>query len=233
MLYLSGVTNDRVQARLVAAGVGVLLQPRTGYVERARAFPAFAADNGCFSMTYDFDEGRWFRWLQGVPRLGCVFAGAPDVVSDHYATRERSGPWLERIREAGFPAAFVGQNGAHTWNMPWDDFDVLFLGGSPECLPCGYIRPVHEFGRKRCPFCDTPLVEWKLGKVAALLTAAAKRRGKWVHMGRVNSCKRLKYADAIGCDSADGTFLAYGPDKNLPQLEGWLRQVSAPQLFPN
>jgi hypothetical protein len=31
-------------------------------------------------------------------------------------------------------------------------------------------------------------------------------------MGRVNSLKRLRYASAIGCDTADGTYVAFAPD---------------------
>ena len=56
--------------------------------------------------------------------------------------------------------------------------------------------------------------------------AEAKARLKWVHMGRVNSLRRLRYASAIGCDSADGTYLRFGPDVNLPTLQGWLRDVN-------
>ena len=44
---------------------------------------------------------------------------------------------------------------------------------------------------------------------------------------RVNSLKRLRYAASIGCHSADGTCLAFGPDRNLPRLLGWLTQVNA------
>lgn len=58
----------------------------------------------------------------------------------------------------------------------------------------------------------------------ARLVAAAKRRGKHVHMGRVNSRRRWSYAEHIGCDSVDGTFLAFGPDANLPRLTGWITQ---------
>ena len=82
--------------------------------------------------------------------------------------------------------------------MPWDDFDVLFLGG------------------------DTA---WKLGPAARQLAAEARQRGKGVHMGRVNSLKRYRYADAIGCTSADGTFLRFGPDIRLPELLSWARNV--------
>lgn len=45
---------------------------------------------------------------------------------------------------------------------------------------------------------------------------------RWVHMGRVNSKKRLDTARAMGCDSVDGTYLTFGPDTNLPRLLSWL-----------
>jgi hypothetical protein len=38
--------------------------------------------------------------------------------------------------------------------------------------------------------------------------------------------KRLRPAASIGCDSVDGTLLAYGPDRNLPELLGWLAAVN-------
>jgi hypothetical protein len=44
-------------------------------------------------------------------------------------------------------------------------------------------------------------------------------------MGRVNSLKRLRYAEMIGCDSVDGTYLTFAPDENLPRLLGWLRDL--------
>jgi hypothetical protein len=68
---------------------------------------------------------------------------------------------------------------------------------------------------------------WKLSTAAARLTAQARRHGLWVHMGRINSRRRLRHAAAIGCHSADGTYLAYGPDKNLPKLLGWLTTVDS------
>ena len=44
-------------------------------------------------------------------------------------------------------------------------------------------------------------------------------------MGRVNSLRRYRYAQAIGCTSVDGTFLAYGPDVNLPELLSWVSSI--------
>src|SRR5512139_3799781 len=146
------------------------------------------ADNSVFAGRYPGDAA-YLTWLAGLPHLDrCRFAVAQDVVCDHKATLARSLPMLAAIR-ALVPVAFVAQNGATVHNLPWTEFDALFLGG------------------------DT---DWKLGAEARALVAEARRRGMWVHMGRVNSARRMRYATAIGCASADGTYLAFGPDTNLP-----------------
>ena len=159
----------------------------------------WAADNGCFGKGYPGDE-KWLNWLDGNDPADCLFATAPDVVVDAAATLERSAPHLPAIRALGYPAALVAQDGLEHLPVPWDDFDALFIGGS---------------------------TEWKLGLHAATLAAAARRRGKYVHMGRVNSLRRYKYAEHIGCHSVDGTYLTFGPDKNLPKLLSWV----SPDLF--
>ena len=130
----------------------------------------------------------------------CLFVTAPDVVGDAAATLRRSEHFLPLIRHyTPFRAALVAQDGLEDLDVPWDEFDTLFIGGS---------------------------TAWKLGPAARALVSEANRRLKWVHMGRVNSLKRLRYADAIGCDSADGTYLTYAPDENLPRLLAWLRAVN-------
>lgn len=158
----------------------------------------WCADNGCFGKGYPGDA-EWFGWLErhAVDAATCAFAVAPDVVGDAAATLERSLPWLPRIRGLGYPAALVAQNGLESMSVPWDAFDVLFIGG------------------------DT---DWKLGRHARRLILEAKKRGKWVHMGRVNSARRYRYAQHVGCDSVDGTFLTFGPDVNLPKLLAWDRE---------
>jgi hypothetical protein len=78
--------------------------------------------------------------------------------------------------------------------------------------------------KPRCPSCGLVAREWKLGAAARLLVREAKARGKRVHMGRLNSETRHDYARHIGCDSVDGTYLVFGPDKNLPKLLSWGNQ---------
>jgi hypothetical protein len=170
----------------------------------------WCADNGCFSDKWD--EGKWWKFLVDNAHRAdsCLFAVAPDVVGDAVATETRSAPWLAKIRDLGYPVAYVAQDGLEDLELPhdgsgwWDAFDVLFIGGT---------------------------TAWKLGPHARRLIAQAKARGKWVHMGRVNSEKRYRYAHSIGCDSADGTYLTFGPDVNLPKLLTWARVENQDQLF--
>jgi len=198
MRYFANPSSARARDAMAAGLIDVIETPKQGNVPVDGA--VWCADNGCFGKGYPGDE-EWFRWLEAnSTRAGtCVFAVAPDVVGDAAATLTRSAPWLPRIRELGYPAAFVAQDGLEDLVIPWDTFDVLFIGGS---------------------------TEWKLGPQARAVVSDAKARGKWVHMGRVNSLKRLRYADAIGCDSADGTYLTYAPDANLPDILNWVREVN-------
>lgn len=195
---------------------------------------AWCADNGCFGEGYPGDDA-WLAWItqRSVDVASCLFAVAPDVVGDAVATRARSIPLLSQIRALGYPAAFVAQNGIEKTCVPWDAFDVLFIGGSPECVPCGYVRPPDKENRKRkvCPHCNRRLKEWKLGPIARSLASDAKVRGKWVHMGRVNSWTRLRYAASIGCDSADGTYVKFGPDQNLPKALSWIHEVNSQMVL--
>lgn len=177
--------------------LGAIASPHSGaHISR---MPAWCADNGCYSKGWPGEEKflEWLKLLQGGAK-NCHFVVAPDVMADAAATLERSKPWLSTIRELGFPVAMVAQNGQENVTLPWRDFNVLFIGG------------------------DT---EFKLGAVARELAAEAKSRCKRVHMGRVNSIQRVRYANDIGCDSVDGTTLAYAPDRRLPRMMEALRQV--------
>lgn len=187
MLYLTGVTNRFDEANLIERGIGLVVQPGNGYHLSAPRYPYHAADNGCFADRWS--EDIWLKWLATrVPLENCLFATAPDVYPDALATLERSQQFFDLIRDLGFPAALVAQDGAEQLDIPWDDFDCLFIGG------------------ERTP---NPKNEWKLGEAAERLAGEARNRGKWVHMGRVNSLSRLIRAREMGCLSADGTFLKY------------------------
>ena len=65
-----------------------------------------------------------------------------------------------------------------------------------------------------------------MSRHAAILAGEAKARGKWTHMGRVNSGRRLLHAADIGCGSADGTYVAFGPHQNIRHLMRWLDSIA-------
>ena len=196
MLYLANPCGPDVLAAMQDGRLGFIKTPAQG--NRVPEGVTWCADNGCFSDKWD--EARWWRSLvtNAARADHCLFAVAPDVVGDAAATLAKSAPWLPKIRDLGYPVAYVAQDGIEDTAVPWDSFDCLFIGGS---------------------------TDFKLGPVARQYVAEAKARGKWVHMGRVNSERRWLYAQAIGCDSVDGTYLTFGPRTNLPALLAWGRNA--------
>lgn len=178
--------------------IGQIVTPAAG--NRLEPGRTWCADNAAFTGHYPGDDA-YLAWLVGKQHMAasCRFVVAPDVPFNAEATLALSGPMLSRIRALGYPVALCAQDGLERLDVPWADFDVLFIAGS---------------------------TEWKLGPEAAALTAEAKALGKWVHMGRVNSWRRMQYAASIGCDSCDGTYLAFGPDRNLPTLLDWLDEAA-------
>jgi len=121
------------------------------------------------------------------------------VVADWAATLERWDQWAPRVAAAGHKVAVVAQDGATPATVPWHQIDAVFIGGS---------------------------TTWKLGADAIDIMGEAQARGVWVHVGRVNSRRRLRWAAAHGANSVDGTLLTWGPDKHLAPLLAWLREVN-------
>lgn len=228
-MYLSGAscpqTRDSSRSNL-----GILAQPGNKVivdVDNGHA-ALFGADNGFFGLGAKSDptpeqdaaaELRWLQWIRDevAPRRNaCLFVTVPDVlnwlqlddetripIGDAEATLARYSPLAARVRELGLPAALVMQDGlsfdndgvfAGAARVSWDEIDVVFIGGSDD---------------------------YKLGADAAALCAEARRRGLWVHCGRVNSRKRAAIV-ASYVDSVDGTMLAFGSVKNWPRCEAIL-----------
>ena len=93
----------------------------------------WCADNGRFGKGWP-GHAEWWAWLVGhaSDSVTCAFATAPDVVGDAEATLAESLPWPPRIRALGYLAALVAQDGLEHSTVPWEEFDVLFLGGTTE-----------------------------------------------------------------------------------------------------
>jgi hypothetical protein len=200
VIYLSGCVRDALPSH-----VGVMLTPMMG--NRLPEGRRWAADTGCFNAPHKHDDDRYVEWLAARYHAAdrCLFATAPDVLGDAMATIAVAKPMLGRIRDVGFKAALIAQDGMERLEIPWNTFDCLFIGGT---------------------------TGWKLSEHAYDLMRAARRRNKWVHVGRVNSYRRLVRMRQAGAHSVDGTYLAFGPDTNTPKLQGWLDQLQRqPDLF--
>lgn len=162
------------------AHVGILNNPRTSLCWKSalsRGVPV-CADNGAY---VGFKPGRFRAFCERIPRpIPHLFKwiAVPDVVGDARETLARFKQWEPWLGGLGLPLAFVAQDGAEKEGVPWDDIAALFIGGT---------------------------TQWKLSVHACDLVRQAKRRGKWAHMGRVNSWRRIRTANQWGCDSVDGS----------------------------
>jgi hypothetical protein len=175
---------------------GRLLSPRE--YSRARDTAAagipWAADNDCYQGLV---PERYRAMLRAIAHLpGCLFVTAPDVVGNWQATRDLFELWAPELQGLGLPVALVAQDGLTAARTPWQSIDALFIGGS---------------------------TEWKLSTDAQRVAAAARERGLWLHMGRVNSRRRYDYARAIGCDSVDGSSFSKWRSRWLPRALTWHR----------
>lgn len=197
--------------------LGMLLAPANGNTVASvvKAGLPWGVDNGAYS---GFDESRFLHLLdraQGQP--GCLFVVAPDVVGDARATLVQWPWWSVLIRTRGLPVAFVGQDGQESLPLP-GDMDAYFVGGS---------------------------TRWKLSQASADLCAEVRQRGLHIHVGRVNSLRRLRTAYDFGADSVDGSgysrFEAVARSKgrtdmllerHLEFLEQLEREAAEPCLFP-
>lgn len=182
MLYLSPVWN--VLQPQWRPRFGYITPPESQHGPRPGIYAGFPwmMDNGCFSSRWT--ESKWITGLEHYQKYTptCIAAVCPDVVGDAAATLARFQQYAPVIRRYGYTVAFVTQDGLAMDSVPWSDFDVLFVGGTDQ----------HKLGESM-PF----VVE-------------AKRRGKWVHVGRVNSVRRMHQFWIA--DSCDGTTLAISPD---------------------
>jgi hypothetical protein len=180
--------------------LGVLSSPRRWYTENEIGAWPWAADNDAFS---DWSPDRYNRMLEAITDMpGCLFVTLPDIVANAKSTDAKFAMWRQTVRFTNQPIAYVAQDGQIPGQVPWDEIDAVFIGGS------------------------TP---YKMGVEARGLVRWAKARGKWVHMGRVNTHQRVRYAKAIGCDSIDGTAFSRFRDTYLRKFLAHAAQP--PQLI--
>lgn len=235
VLLVSGATST-LRGLPADAPVGHLLTPANGN-SIAGAFATgrpLAFDNGCGPKADgspgQLDEPAFLAMCQAAARLHSVerlrvgsavcspllWVVCPDAVGDAAETLARWRWYHHWLRALGLPAAFVAQDGAEEGYIPWPKMACLFLGGS---------------------------TAYKESEAARRLVIRAKRMGKMVHVGRVNSERRLRLFDDLGrdarglpytIDTLDGTQFSRFPDRYIPRwaerLQPSLREQRRPAL---
>jgi hypothetical protein len=205
-LLVPGCTPTLQRLARTPAGrkhLGHLIQPR------ARNRPAELLASG-LPLALDNDGFNGFHWPRFRAMLdtwlpeGPLFVTMPDVVGNAHAT-VGMGELYERL---------LGWSGIDTaeGETPW----ALVLQDGMEDLDCDYWLAQHSAlfigGSTR----------WKLSRACYDLVQHGRQLGKWVHMGRVNSFRRLRTAFEWGCDSVDGTGFTQAPDVLVPRFLRWL-----------
>lgn len=171
---------------------------------RSEGLP-YALDNGAWSA---YTQGRPFDDKAFVKALGKMGAGAdwtvlPDIVAGGTASLEMSLHWMRRVLDDTRRCLLAVQDGMGAEDVrPFLGARVgIFVGGS---------------------------TAWKIGTAEAW-GALGREVGCWVHVGRVNTAKRIRLCARAGAHSFDGTSTTRWA-KNTPRLS-LARDSARQQLY--
>jgi len=144
MIYLSGrITNS--------SEIGLMLSFNANHttLNMINGIKHTAVDNGCFSQPKKYNDQNYLEYLKNINLLNTLFAVAPDVVGDNIATKKRSLPMLEKIKELGYKAAYVAQDGETPNTVDWNTFDCLFIGGTTKWKLSQYAAELIKEAKKK------------------------------------------------------------------------------------
>lgn len=196
--YASRTGTKRNLASLRGAGWRLLVSA-AGCL-RSEGFP-YALDNGAWSAYQQkrpFDERAFSLALK---KLGARadWTVIPDIVAGGLASLDLSLRWMRPVLDATPRALLAVQDGMTPGDVaPWLGARVgVFVGGS---------------------------TDWKLATMDAWGELGHKV-GAWVHVGRVNSARRIRLCANAGATSFDGTSVTRFA-VTLPPLDAARRQLS-------
>ena len=197
LAYASRTGTRRNLAALRGAGWRLLVSA-AGCL-RHEGFP-YALDNGAWSA---FTQGKPFDERAFTVALRKLGAGAdwsvlPDIVAGGLPSLELSLRWMRQVLDETPRALLAVQDGMTVEDVrPFLGPRVgLFIGGS---------------------------TNWKLQTLHAW-AELGREFGCWVHVGRVNTCRRISLCHFVGATSFDGTS-ASRFSKTLPSLDRAVRQL--------
>jgi hypothetical protein len=173
-------------------------------------FDGIGIDNGMFGEKakeeYEADPVKWWNRFEKMIKVAICqekreilarfqFFVIPDEPMNWEKTMKKyedNKEIVQRLRNYGAPAAICIQNGANVKNVPFNEIDVIFIGGDDK---------------------------YKTGPEAKAIVDEAKSKGIQIHMGRVNGIARMNTAASWGVDTADGTYLMHELGKSIHEIE--------------
>lgn len=162
----------------------------------------WAMDNGAFVKRDSKSfEAMLERYQHLIPPMWVV---AYDVPGDASETLRLFPQWAKIIQSYGYSVALAAQNGLTVNQVDWDNIQCLFIGGKGT---------------------------WRSSHACMALIDEAKKRGKWTHLGRVNTWGRIMSAWNVGYDSVDGSSFATHKYVQIPMAINTLNWLSNQTSF--
>jgi hypothetical protein len=204
ILMATSTGSKSTVAKMRTAGWGILITPDN---RDTHGFENFGIDNGAWSAFQRKTEWTPDRWIPLIEKYGqsAMWAVAPDIVLGGPESLQRSLAWLPWMLDRCRRVLIAVQNGMTYEDLaPYvSDRVGIFVGG------------------------DDSWKESSLPMWGRLKTDS----GCWLHVGRVNTARRIKLAAMSGADSIDGTSAIKWPE-TIKDITRW-EQQGALQLFAN
>ena len=209
MILYATITGTRANmAAMAAHGFRLIVGPdQLGRVTRALPLPLpHALDNGAwgaFAGARPWDAGA-YREALARWGAGADWLVVPDVVGDSVATLVQADKWLGELLPVA-PCLLAVQDGmttADAGRVLGAGAAGVFVGGS---------------------------TAWKWASLPMWATYA-RERGAYLHVGRVNSQRRIRWCADLGAHSTDGTS-ASRFSINTPGLAAAATDQPQPTLF--
>lgn len=186
MIFITGETRAHEFVKIIQEnGWGRMVTTR-----RIKPYPGepYAIDNGaysCFTNKKPWKEADFLKLVKVVEGIGPgpYMAITPDIVAGGLKSLQMSNEWIERPElQNNFPWYLAVQNGMrHEWiedAITKYPYAGIFVGGD------------NRFKRNTS-------TEW---------IALGHKYGLKVHIGRVGTPRKIRWANDIGADSCDSSF---------------------------
>jgi hypothetical protein len=203
--------------------------------DRRKPTLPYALDNGCYAAWAAkrcWDSFAWHDYVKSYcngrgTRQTPLWVVAPDVVGDHEATLRKFNSYRALMLQDFYPKDDV-LIPYHTEHYYPEDKSLWYVTGpSPDAFPIAFVA------QDGCTPADVPetadvvfiggTTEWKWENVWRFCDAFPR-----VHVGRVNTYRKLMHCHECGAMSVDGTGFFRGGPERWSSLKRYLDDTANP-----